>query len=97
MKITELLSSERMNLDMKSLTKDEVIREIARMFFDTGVVSDLAGFISDIKAREELGSTALEDGVAIPHAKTGHAKQTALAFGRSKNGVDYESLDGDYL
>ena len=95
MKITELLIKERMNLDLKSKTKDDVINEIATVFLETGIVDDLDGYIGEIKNREGLSSTALEEGIAIPHAKTKYVKKPALAFGRSKAGIDYESLDGE--
>ena len=95
MKITELLIKERMNLDLKSKTKDDVINEIATVFLETGIVDDLDGYIGEIKNREGLSSTALEEGIAIPHAKTKYVKKPALAFGRSRAGIDYESLDGE--
>ena len=95
MKITELLVKERMNLELQSVTKDEVINELAKTFLDTGIIDDLEGFTQEIKNRESLSSTALEEGIAIPHAKTKYVKKPALAFGRSKKGIDYESLDGE--
>ena len=95
MKITELLIKERMNLDLQSVTKEDVINELAEMFLSTGIIDDLEGFIGEIKNREALSSTALEEGIAIPHAKTKYVKKPALAFGRSKKGIDYESLDGE--
>ena len=95
MKITELLVKERMILDLQSVTKDEVINELAEMFLSTGIIDDLEGFKGEIKNREALSSTALEEGIAIPHAKTKYVKKPALAFGRSKKGIDYESLDGE--
>ena len=95
MKITELLIKERMNLDLQSVTKEDVINELAEMFLSTGIIDDLEGFMGEIKNREALSSTALEEGIAIPHAKTKYVKKPALAFGRSKKGIDYESLDGE--
>ena len=95
MKITELLIKERMNLDLQSVTKEDVINELDEMFLSTGIIDDLEGFMGEIKNREALSSTALEEGIAIPHAKTKYVKKPALAFGRSKKGIDYESLDGE--
>lgn len=95
MRITELLTKDRMNLDLKSTSKDDVIKEIASTFLETGIVDNLDGFIEEIKNREGLSSTALEEGIAIPHAKTKYVKKPALSFGRSKAGIDYESLDGE--
>ena len=84
-----------MNLDLQSVTKDEVINELAEMFLSTGIIDDLEGFMGEIKNREALSSTALEEGIAIPHAKTKYVKKPALAFKRKKKGIDYESLDGE--
>ena len=84
-----------MNLDLQSVTKEDVINELAEMFLSTGIIDDLEGFMGEIKNREALSSTALEEGIAIPHAKTKYVKKPALAFGRSKKGIDYESLDGE--
>ena len=95
MKITELLIKERMNLDLQSVTKEDVINELAEMFLSTGIIDNLEGFMGEIKNREALSSTALEEGIASPHAKTKYVKKPALAFGRSKKGIDYESLDGE--
>lgn len=95
MKITELLIKERINLDLKSTNKNDVIKELAEMFLTTGIIEDLDGFTGEINKREALSSTALEEGIAIPHAKTKYVKKPALVFGRSKKGLDYESLDGE--
>ncbi len=95
MKISDLLIRERINLDLKSTNKKDVIREIAKMHNDTGVLTDYEGYVGALNAREEQSSTALEDGIAIPHAKTEYVKTPALAMGRSKDGIDYDSLDGE--
>ena len=47
-----------------------------------------------ILGREKLGSTAIGEGVAIPHAKNACVKEKAIIFGRSKNGIDFNSVDG---
>ncbi len=95
MKISDLLVKERINLDVQSTDKLNVIREIAKLHDNTGVLIDYERYVSAINAREEQSSTALEEGVAIPHAKTKFVKTPALAIGRSKNGIDYDSIDGE--
>ncbi len=95
MKISDLLIKERINLNLQSKDKKSVIREIAKLHDNTGVLTDYEGYVGALNAREEQSSTALEEGIAIPHAKTEYVKQPALAMGRSTEGIDYESMDGE--
>lgn len=95
MKISDLLIKERINLNLQSRDKKSVIREIAKLHDNTGILTDYEGYIGALNAREEQSSTALEEGIAIPHAKTEYVKQPALAMGRSTEGIDYESMDGE--
>ena len=95
MKISDLLIKERINLDLKSEDKESVIREIAKLHDNTGVLTDYEGYVGALNAREAQSSTALEEGIAIPHAKTEYVKEPALAMGRSSKGIDYDSIDGE--
>lgn len=95
MKITDLLTKDRINLNILSTNKDDVLKEIASLHQNTGVLNDFDGFINALKEREALSSTGLEEGIAIPHAKTNFVNFPALAFARSNQGVDYDSLDGN--
>ena len=95
MKISDLLIRERINLDLKSEDKESVIREIAKLHDNTGVLTDYEGYVGALNAREAQSSTALEEGIAIPHAKTEYVKEPALAMGRSSKGIDYDSIDGE--
>ena len=60
-----------------------------------GKLNDKEEYKKQILKRESQSSTGLEEGIAIPHAKTAAVKIPSIAFGISKNGVDYESLDGE--
>lgn len=94
MKITDLLTNETMILALQAKTKCEVIDELAEKLAEAGAVSDVEAFKRAIWAREKQSTTGVGDGVAIPHAKTAAVKRPAVAFGRSAEGIDYESLDG---
>ncbi|SDH72493.1 PTS fructose transporter subunit IIABC [Alteribacillus bidgolensis] len=94
MKITELLKTDTMVLNLESTTKDGVIDELVQKLDTAGRLNDKADFKEAILAREAQSSTGIGEGVAIPHAKTAAVKTPAIAFGRSKNGAEYESLDG---
>jgi len=95
MKITELMTEDIMCLDLASNTKKEVIRELSTLLVEANKVSNLEKFVAEIEAREELSTTGVGYGVAIPHAKTKFVKTPALAFGKSKEGIDYDSMDGE--
>ena len=94
MRITELLTKETINLSLKSSTKTDVIEELVSVLDSAGKLVDGSQFKEAILAREEQSTTGIGEGIAIPHAKTNAVKQSAIAFGRSKAGVDYESFDG---
>lgn len=95
MKISDLLIKDRIDLDLKATNKEELLREMAKLHDKTGVLEDYEGYVEALKAREEQCSTGLEDGIAIPHAKTEYVLKPAIAMGRSKDGIDYESMDGE--
>ena len=92
--ITQLITEDRINLDLKATNKQEVFSEMADMLAATGCINDKANFLKDVQAREDLGSTGFEQGIAIPHAKSSAVSQPAIAIGISKAGIDYGSEDG---
>ncbi|WP_017434216.1 PTS fructose transporter subunit IIABC [Saccharococcus caldoxylosilyticus] len=94
MKITDLLTKETIILHLKAKTKEEVIDELVAKLKGAGVLADAQAFKEAIWAREAQSTTGVGDGIAIPHAKTAAVKRPAVAFGRSKAGIDYDALDG---
>ncbi|QKS70142.1 PTS sugar transporter subunit IIA [Paenalkalicoccus suaedae] len=94
MKITELLKQQTIILDLQATSKQAVIEELATKLDNAGNLNDRREFIDAIQAREEQSSTGIGESVAIPHAKTKAVKEPAIVFGRSKEGIDYEALDG---
>ena len=97
MKILEYLVPERVNLDLKGTTKAETINEMAQLFVKSGIIDseDLEEFVREINEREQLTPTGMQDGIAIPHARTPLVKSLSLAMGISHEGVDFESMDGE--
>lgn len=93
-KVTELLPRSAVILELVTKEKSEVIRELARPLTAAGLVTDEVAFVSAILRRENLESTGIGMGVAIPHARTNAVTTTLLAFGRSVAGIDFSSLDG---
>jgi PTS system nitrogen regulatory IIA component len=92
MKIAEILSRDRVILELKSAGKQEVIQELTAVLPKEGL--DLDRVVQVLMDRERLGSTGIGDGVAIPHGKLSGLNSLIAAFGRSTKGVEFESLDG---
>jgi PTS system nitrogen regulatory IIA component len=97
MKITDFLSKKAILMDIKATKKEGVIKELVDVLVGAGDIDkdDRARLIEALMARELLGSTAIGQGVAIPHAKTEDVKKLVTAFGLSKKGVNFDSLDGE--
>lgn len=97
MKIMEFLSRKAILTDIKSTKKEEVIKELVDALIDAGEVEKRCRnkLIDALMARESLGSTAIGQGVAIPHAKSDCVDKLVAAFGLSQKGVDFDSLDGE--
>jgi len=93
-RISELLPRSAIVLNLQSKEKFEVINELVRPLVATGAVTDEPEFVSAIVRRENMESTGIGLGVAIPHARTRAVSSIVLAFGRSDAGVDFNSLDG---
>lgn len=94
MRITDLLRTDTVLLDLRSNTKADVINELVEKLHSAGRLNDEKKFKEAILAREAQSTTGIGEGIAIPHAKTSAVKTPAIAFGRSNKGVDYEALDG---
>ncbi|PTK67197.1 PTS fructose transporter subunit IIABC [Staphylococcus borealis] len=94
MRITELLTKETIAMDLEANDKNGVIEELVNQLDKAGKLSDIAQFKDAIHNRESQSTTGIGEGIAIPHAKVAAVKSPAIAFGKSKAGVDYQSLDG---
>ncbi|MDO9515911.1 MAG: PTS sugar transporter subunit IIA [Syntrophales bacterium] len=80
--------------DLKSKTKKEVLAELSDVFLRNDMGIDRDSVIEVLMEREKLGSTGIGDGIAIPHGKLMGLENLVVSFGRSKGGVDFDSLDG---
>ncbi len=79
---------------IKATTKEEAIRELITILASTGALDDPEAAYQDVLEREALMSTGMQDGIAIPHARTPAAKQLACAVGLASSGIEFDSLDG---
>ena len=94
MRITELLKKESIELGVKVSGKEEAIDKLIGLMAAGGRLNDRAGYKEGILAREALGSTAVGEGIAIPHAKVAAVKEPGLAALVVPDGVDYVAFDG---
>ncbi|MCG2713270.1 MAG: PTS sugar transporter subunit IIA [Candidatus Omnitrophica bacterium] len=97
MQIMDFLSKKAIITDIKSTRKEDVLKEMVDLLIEAGDVEkrNRNKLIDALMSREALGSTAIGQGIAIPHAKCDCVNKLVAAFGLSKKGVDFDSLDGE--
>lgn len=95
MKVSELLKQEFIIPNLKGEIKEEIINELIDLFKNDPRVEDIEKVRSAVLDREKVMSTGVGKGFAIPHGKTNAVREIIGAFGRIKDGIDYESLDGN--
>ncbi|MGB4660501.1 MAG: fructose PTS transporter subunit IIA, partial [Mobilitalea sp.] len=95
MRITDLLVKEGIRLDEKASNKSEAINKIVDLMVGTGRISDEEVYRKGVFAREEEGTTGIGEGIAIPHCKSSAVKSAGLSAMVFKDGVDFDSLDGN--
>ena len=94
MKLTDILVRDACRVDIRGKTKPEVLRELSEALFAAVPGLDRAELYAMLVEREKLGSTAMGDGIAIPHARIESLDRVLAVFGLSRGGVDFDSLDG---
>lgn len=94
MRITDLLDKKSVTLNLVASTKIEAIDKMVDLVENSGNLNNKEEYKKAIIAREEMSTTGIGEGIAIPHAKTKAVNKACLAAGVSKDGIDYESFDG---
>jgi mannitol/fructose-specific phosphotransferase system IIA component (Ntr-type) len=92
--LTELLNPQRVKVPLSGTSKDALLEELVGVLHAGGAVSDPAEVLRAVRAREEVLSTGIGSGVAIPHGKTNAAPELAMAAGVAAEPVEFEALDG---
>jgi len=97
MKLGEIIPEGGILDDLKSTQKEDVIKEMVAALVKTGRIEEGTSkkVIKALMDREELGSTGIGAGVAVPHAKHDSITDLVGAFGRSKKGINFDALDGE--
>ena len=95
MKITDILPASQVVADLQGQNKEAVLRELATHLAAEHPEVDVERLVEVLWERERLGSTAIADGIAIPHGKLPGLQSVLAAFGRHRRGIDFQSLDGN--
>ena len=93
MKLMDFLIPDAIEPDMKSTTKTDAIRELVALLDRAGSINQEDAVAEVVLEREELGTTGIGEGIAVPHGKSGAVESLLAAFGRSKRGIDFKALD----
>ena len=93
MRIVDLIDKNSIKLNLVSTNKLDVVDELVDLVYKSGNLNNKDEYKKAILAREELSTTAIGEGVAIPHAKNKSVNKPCLALGISKEGIDYEAFD----
>jgi nitrogen PTS system EIIA component len=94
MRLSEILAVNNIIPELKAKDKKSVLGELAEVIAKYDANIDKGMLVKVLIEREHLGSTGIGDGVAIPHGKLSSVKQPIVSFGRSKKGLDFDSMDG---
>jgi fructose PTS system EIIA component len=92
--MTALITTDLVDLDLTAEDRHEATRHLAERLKEAGRVTDLDGFLADVRAREAQMPTGIEGGIGIPHARSAFVTEPTLGFGRSTAGVDFGADDG---
>lgn len=97
MKFSDFIRKEAIRPSLEATEKEAVIREMATALMEAGEISEenFDSIVQAIMKREELGSTGIGRGVAVPHTKHPTVNKLCGAVAVSEGGVDFESLDGE--
>ncbi|NIP59870.1 MAG: PTS transporter subunit EIIA, partial [Gemmatimonadetes bacterium] len=93
MKLRELFTADAVDLDIDGETKDEILKELISLL-ELDEKSEAILF-KTLKRRENLGSTGIGKGIAIPHCRSLVVNRLRLAYGRKVDGVDFKAIDGE--
>lgn len=97
MKLSDFVIRDAIIVDLKATGKEEAIREIVGSLHKAGQIAeaDVEGVVRAILGREELGSTGIGQGVAVPHTRHPTVSKLVGTVALSKHGVDFAALDGE--
>lgn len=93
--LLDFLPDSAIQVDLQSQTKKEVLKELVSILIAAHKLKNCDDILEALLEREELGSTGIGQGIAIPHGKCNSVKQVVAVMGVSKKGIDFDALDGE--
>ena len=93
MKLSEIVKPEFIISDLKAHDKKGVLEELSEIITEREPSLDKGVLLQVLLERERLGSTGIGDGIALPHGKLRELRRLLISFGRSMNGLDFDSID----
>lgn len=94
MRLSNLLSEEKITISMSYKDKQGLIEELLDLAMKAGKITDRTAALKAVIDRENLMSTGLERGIAVPHAKSPAVSDLTMSMGISKEGIDFQAADG---
>lgn len=93
--ISQVINCDLIDLKLDATTKLEALKKLTDLLFQNEIISDRNSFLEDVLYREEEGATGLGEGIAIPHGKSASVLKTSIVIGRTKQPIEWESLDDE--
>jgi len=95
MKIHEILSTKGIKIGLEAMDKEEALKELVDILSKVQNIGDSKAIVKALVERENLGSTGIGQGIAIPHGKTDRVQDLVAVMAVSRKGVNFDSLDGE--
>ena len=93
MKISEILDKRGIKINLEAATKEETLKELVGILAQVENIGDQKSIVKALLERENLGSTGIGQGIAIPHGKTDKVNRLVAVLGTSKKGINFDALD----
>lgn len=93
MNVAQVLKKENIIAGLSARSKNEALEKLVQLLYEGGYLEDRDAFLADVLHREEISTTGIGNGIAIPHGKSSAVKETTVAIGRLTSSLEWESVD----
>ena len=93
MNVAQVLKKENIIARLSAQSKNEALEKLVQILYEGGYLEDKDAFLADVLQREEISTTGIGNGIAIPHGKSSAVKETTVAIGRLTSSLEWESVD----
>lgn len=95
MNLLKILNEKSIKLNLEATNKLNALKELIDILEEQNIIEDKNVFLEDVLLREEIGTTGIGDGIAIPHGKSDTVLKTGIVIGRTSTGIDWQALDDE--